>query len=156
MWKQPEPGGKSFGPADTKALEAYLGRILSAGVWTRAEAVRKLVARGASRRDAEDLVKRFSERGCFDDRSYALLFVDTHSEWGMIRLRDELRRRGVPQDCIDEAVLGVDEESRAEALALGWRRLGMEAGGILSRLLRRGFSPRVSRKVSERACEPED
>lgn len=156
MWKRRDGGllekKKAGGAAD---LERYLLNLLSRGILPAARVREKLAARGASPEEADGLILRFEEAGFIDDRAYALLFADSRPDWGPLRLRDELRRRGVPPSFIREVLEDIDEEARAAALAEELASRGLEAEKIVGRLLRRGFSFAVCRKVTERACEGE-
>jgi regulatory protein len=155
LWKRRDgnlPEGKKTGGAD---LEGYLLNLLSRGVLPTAKVREKLAAGGASPEEIDDLVLRFSEAGYLDDAAYAVLFADSHQDWGPLRLRDELRRRGVDSSYIRDALSDIDEEARANALAEELASRGLEPEKIVGRLLRRGFSFSVCRKVTERACEGE-
>ena len=130
MWKRRDeklPEGEKKGGAD---LERYLLNLLSRGILPTARVREKLAARGASPEETDELVLRFSEAGYLDDGAYALLFVDSHRDWGPLRLRDELRRRGMASSFIREALSDVDEEARAAlpCVELG-RDLGRRPGG---------------------------
>ena len=111
MSKQPErkkiPGAKN--------PEAYLHSLLSNGVWTKAVVLRKLQGRGIPEEEAEKLIDKYEEAGFFDDGAYALLFVESHPEWGVYRLRDdyggEALRRSIYRPW------GKDEDENAAALA---------------------------------------
>jgi regulatory protein len=151
LWKRPD--GKASGGSPDH--ERYLLTLLSRGVLPVARVRDKLAARGASPEETDGLVLRFSEAGYLDDRAYALLFADSHPDWGPLRLRDELRARGVESSFIREALDTIEEEVRADALAKEWAGCGMEKKKIVGRLLRRGFSFSICRKVAERACEGE-
>jgi len=135
--------------------ERYLYSLLSYGVWTKAQAFGKLRGRGVSEEEAEMLLSKFEEAGFFDDGAYALLFVESHPEWGERRLRDELRRRGVASEYIQRALEETNEEENALSLAVEWLRIGMDSEKIKGRLLRRGFSGGACRNALERACEGE-
>lgn len=145
MWKQREPG--------TSSHEEYALRLLARGPLPVAALRLKLAARGASEEEGDELIGRLQEGGYLDDRAYALLFVDSKEEWGRLRLRDELRRRGVAGDFIREALEEVDEETRAAALVADWLPMGADEKKIMGRLLRRGFSFSTCKKVIERACD---
>ena len=151
MSKQPEKTSSSGG----KSPEVYLNTLLSRGVWTKTVAIRKLIDRDVPEAEAESLVEKYEELGYFDDGAYAFLFVESHPEWGMYRLRDELRRRGVAQKHILHALDEVDEDERALLLAADWISGGMERRRVEERLLRRGFSHQACRNALERACEGE-
>ena len=147
MSRRPDKGRGTSKPSP----EAYMQLLLSRGAWTKALAVRKLLDRGVPEETARRLVEKYEQAGFFDDAAYALLFVDTHPEWGPRRLRYELVRRGVDDDDIMTALEEVDEEERARSLARDWLSSGLEASRVEQRLLRRGFSPSASR----RAVRPE-
>ncbi len=151
MWKQPD----SQPSKDTAKAEKYLRTLLSRGLWPKSIALKKLLGRGISGEAAEELVEQYDEAGFFDDEAYALLFLESRREWGIFRLRGELRRRGIGEDIVRRVLEDIDEEERAEALVREWIRQGTERRKMEERLLRRGFSARVSRKVVERACEGE-
>lgn len=157
MWKRLDPRPFDFGSDDGESApyERYLFSLLSRGNRTKAQAAEKLKMKGASPEVIEKLIARFEDGGYLDDRAYALLFVDTHPEWGPLRLWDDLRRRGVEDPFIREALEETNEEERATALAEEWGAMGVKERKILERLLRRGFSFSVSRKVAERTCEGE-
>lgn len=147
MWKRREPGASSY--------EGYALRLLAFSPLPAAKLREKLLARGASDDETEELIARLEDGGYVDDKAYALLFADSKEGWGRLRLRDELRRRGVAEVFIREALEEVDEETRAAALVKEWFSAGMEEKKIMGRLLRRGFSFSVCKKVFERACDEE-
>ena len=151
MSKQPERKKVS----GERSPEAYLQSLLSRGVWTKAVVLRKLQGRGIPEEEAELLIGKYEDAGFFDDGAYALLFVESHPEWGLYRLRDELRRRGVPKEHILRALEETDEEENATALAGEWIRMGIDRRKIGERLLRRGFSRNACTNALERACEGE-
>lgn len=151
MSKQPEREKKH----GAKNTEAYLHSLLSSGVWTKAVVLRKLQGRGIPEKEAQMLIEKYEEAGFFDDGAYALLFVESHPEWGIYRLRDELRRRGVAQEHILKALEEKNEDENAAALVVEWIRMGIDRRKIGERLLRRGFSRNACRNALERACEGE-
>ncbi|MDD2452337.1 MAG: RecX family transcriptional regulator [Synergistaceae bacterium] len=154
MWKQRNTALP--GPEDEEAVYGrYLSSLLARGVLTKAGAIMKMERKGASRELAERIAEKFEEAGMIDDRAYALLFAETHPEWGRRRLQDELRRKGVEGRFIRKSLEDLDEEARAAALAEEWAGFGVEERKITERLLRRGFPFSVSRKAAERACEGE-
>lgn len=152
MWKPPDPLLTPSDPPED-SLEKYLLSLLTRGTWTEKQIKEKLKIRGADEDRAEDLVRMYRNAGYLDDRSYALLFAETHPDWGCRRLRDELRRRGVRESFLSAALEEVDEEERAAALAEEWREGGMEGRKIEGRLLRRGFPPSLCRKIARGTCD---
>ncbi|MDI9370821.1 MAG: RecX family transcriptional regulator [Synergistaceae bacterium] len=135
-----------------RSPEDYLVSLLDHSPQTRGVALEKLLRRGVPRDEAEELLDRFEQAGWIDDAAYAVLFVDSHEEWGLRRLRDELAARGVARDLVERALEEVDEEDRAAALVEEWSSLGMERSKMEGRLLRRGFSPSVCRNSLDGAC----
>jgi regulatory protein len=92
---------------------------------------------------AAKLLDRFEEIGLIDDRTYAVLYVDSKKTYGVRRLRDELLVRGVSRDIISEVLdeSDIDETERALAQVRQWENLpGMTPEKAEGRLLRRGFS----------------
>ena len=155
MWKPHDLFSSFPEQPGEDALEGYLLSLLSRGVWTQKQVLEKLTSRKADKETAERLVRKYTDAGYLDDRSYALMFAETHEDWGCRRLRDELRRRGVRDSLIAPALEKVDEEARAHVLASEWQRQGLEERKIEGRLLRRGFSPSLCRKVARGTCDGE-
>lgn len=136
-------------------LEQYLLRLLSSGYYTRKQLLDKLIRKGAKKAEAEEILQEYSTYGYVDDLIYAKLYIDSHEQWGILRLRSELRARGVSDTVIDEALEEVepDELFRAERLARSWLDSDISYEKILSRLARRGFTFRICREALNRACE---
>ncbi len=127
--------------ADAK-WEAVLLRLVAAPR-PRKTLEGKLRERGCPEETAEELLNRFEELGLIDDRAYALLYIDSKRDFGLRRLRDELRARGVSRDDIDDALdeACVDENERALRAARQWSgQNGMTPQKLDGRLRRRGFS----------------
>ena len=129
--------------------ESVLVRLVSTPR-TRKELARKLHERRCPEEKAAELLDRFEEIGMIDDRAYALLYVDSKRDFGLRRLRDELRARGVSHADIDDALAesGIDEAERALRLARQWgNQRGMTPQKLDARLRRRGFSPAAVREA---------
>jgi len=90
---------------------------------------------------AEQVLGRFAEVGLIDDAVFAQLWVSSrHRGKGLARraLTQELRRKGVADDAVAEAVDGLDPELElATARALVDRRLRTTAGLPLQARVRR-------------------
>ncbi|HCL79352.1 MAG TPA: hypothetical protein DIC53_05215 [Synergistaceae bacterium] len=147
MWRRPDAPDRPAAGDRAERFDRYLQVLFARGVWTRAQIVRKLTAKGASGDEAEALAGRWQQGGFIDDAAYALLFVDGHPGWGVRRLRDELRRRGVSEAVIGEALEELDEERAALSTAREWLESGVERRKVEDRLLRRGFSPSAVRRA---------
>jgi len=111
----PEPDPESV--ARTIAL-----RMLERQPRTRAELARGMARRGVPEDAATAVLDRFTEVGLIDDQSFARAWVDSRHAGralGRRALSAELRRRGVDDEVVKEAVDTVtpeDEETAARAL----------------------------------------
>jgi regulatory protein len=126
---------------------------------TRAELARALHRRGVPEATAAAVLDRFAEVGLIDDRAFAAVWVDTrHHGRGLGRraLTAELRRRGLDQETVAEAVAGLAPEvEAASARALVARelpRLARLARPVKTRrlvglLARRGYPPGLTHEV---------
>lgn len=85
------------------------------------------------------------DAGLIDDSAYARLFADGHTSWGNAKISHELSVRGVSREDIRLALDDiVDESERAQELAEGWRKSGIEDKKITARLISRGFTSRAA------------
>ncbi|MCL2351794.1 MAG: recombination regulator RecX [Firmicutes bacterium] len=116
------------------------------------------------------VVKFLKSYGYIDDRAYARDFLEYGRggrHFGLARIRFELRRRGVADGVIDEAVSGLkadgDGETEAALAALESRLRGAEfpqgrkeRNRLRGYLARKGFSGETIREVFERmGAEPD-
>lgn len=133
--------------------EAYLLRLLERGAYTRCQLEERLRRRGAAAGEAAALLDRLEGLGYVDDGLYARLYVESHPERGSLRLKAELRRRGVSERLIREALEERDEAAEASSaleLAREWLDRGIEGRLVVGRLLRRGFSRSLVGSIMER------
>jgi regulatory protein len=142
--------------ASERAYERVI-RLLAGRSHSRAELLRKLRQRGIGKRAAEQAVERATREGYVDDGRFALEFA-RHSRslkgWAPARVRQELAKRGVDRDLVDEALAEVYAEVDLLELAthLAQARAARLSGDTESRrrrlvgyLERRGFSTSVCR-----------
>lgn len=152
---EPTPGSPAdLQPdADPAAIaRAIVLRRLTAAPRSRAELASDLAKRGVPDDVATDVLDRFEELRLIDDVEFARMWVESrHRSKGIARpvLRQELRRKGVPDEAIEAALAQVtDDDERARARALVDRRLvalarhdpQTQARRLTSLLVRRGFS----------------
>ncbi len=132
----------------------YALRLTSRAEYTCFQVKRKLLARGASMAQSNEICSELIISGLVDDVRYCGLFASTHPELGFSRLKMELLKRGVERSVVDSAIsLDEDEEiSRAILLAREWADF-TEPRKIAGRLSRRGFSARVIASAIRRACD---
>ncbi|PZA08386.1 MULTISPECIES: regulatory protein RecX [unclassified Meiothermus] len=119
-------------------------RLLAAKDYTEAGLRRKLARRG-SPEEVEAAVRRVKELGYLDDRRYAESYLRLNQgRWGMNKLRQALRSRGVSVEVIRGVLADLESEADpvAEALRLLERypsRYKGEKAKAIRFLLNRGF-----------------
>jgi regulatory protein len=132
----------AVGAADPEsAARAVCLRLLDTAPRTRAELDEHLRRRGVPSEPAAQVLDRLADVGLIDDVAYAQAWVSTRQAGrglGRRRLVDELRRKGVARETIDEAIEQVDTATeRATARALVARRLPQLSGLSREKQLRR-------------------
>ena len=140
---------------------AYLLRSTTRRPQTRAELVGKLQARGVDDDVAASALDRAAELGAVDDAAFARAWVEDRGRnrgYGRARLREELRRRRVPDALAEEALTSLDErDDLTAATALARRRVAsipatvdpaVVARRLEGFLLRRGYVPALARRVA--------
>lgn len=160
-----EPGGHpedALGDPEA-AAKAICLRLLTGQARPRAGLATALRQRGIPDEVANRVLDRFTDLGLIDDRAYAEMFVTAkHRDraLGTTALRNELRRKGVDDALVDEAVRAVDPDAERErAAALIDRRIDAAmVNGIptarrrlVGLLARRGYSAEVASSVVEQA-----
>ena len=68
---------------------------------------------------ADKIIKRLQDERYIDEQRYAHAFVRDkfrYNHWGWIRIEQELKRRGIAQEYIDEAKEDISEDANLEAL----------------------------------------
>lgn len=134
---------------------------------TRAELAATLAKKGIEPDVAEQVLGRFTEVGMIDDAAFAALWVTSrHRGRGLAgpALRQELRRKGVDEPLIAEAVEQLDpEQERATARALVERKLRATRGlptdarvrRLAGMLARKGYPAGVAFRVVREALAEE-
>jgi regulatory protein len=126
-------------------------RLLARRDHSRLELQRKLVQRGVDGDTAEDVVAHLEEQGLVSDERFAEVFVRQRVErlQGPMRIRQELRARGVADEDIRRALEPFDESWHERARRWVARRHDPEGAETLDRKARarlyrggqqRGFS----------------
>lgn len=128
---------------------------------TEAELRQALARRDTPADVAEEVIARFKDVGLIDDQSFARDLTTTRlvvQRRGAIRIRQELRSKGVPDEIAQEAVAGIDagdELEAAKAFAIKKMRSYQRLEPLLAKrrlygaLARRGFSADVVRQATE-------
>ena len=121
--------------------------IVSARPLSRQELTKRLTGKGSAGEDAEAAADWLEDIGALDDLGYAKALVRHYSGRGCgeAKLRDELRRRGVPRELWDEALESAPDPAETIEKVLASRLRGRvpderERKKLSDLLLRRGFS----------------
>lgn len=160
-----EPDGPDADPdADPEQVARMIAlRRLESAPRTRAELGAHLAARGVADEVAIIVLDRFADVGLIDDAAFARAWVATrHAGRGLGRstLRQELRRKGVDDDLIEDALAQIDDDDeRARASALAQQRAARLRGvptdvalrRLVGALTRRGYAPGLSLDVAREA-----
>lgn len=115
------------GPLKPERAWDYLLFLLSRRMYTTAELVEKLGRRGIEEPDAQRLIARLAELQLVDDATYTTMYIGSRSaSRGRLGLRQELRRKGVAPELVDEGLAELTPEAQlSSATALleknAWR-----------------------------------
>ena len=142
-------------------------RRLNAMARTRKDLYDDLLAREIPESVANDVLDRFTELGLIDDAQYAQMFVASRQRSrGTAKsvLRQELRRKGVPDEEIVEALAEIspeDEYERARLLvqrkmpSLARYDSATQQRRLMNLLMRRGYSGAVAANLVREAVQAE-
>lgn len=134
---------------------------------TRGQLHEALTKRGIPDDVADAVLSRFADVGLIDDAAFAKAWVESrHYSRGLAgrALKAELRRRGVGDDDIAEAVAALDPDAEAEtARRLVERKLASTRGQpaqtrarrLAGMLARKGYPPGLAFRVIREALEAE-
>ena len=134
---------KSYKRSSLRAKGAQLasGRMLS-----KKELREKLVRKGAGEEEAQDIALWLEELGAVDERAYAGILVRHYAaaHYGKKRIVQELQRRGIPRELMEEALAQLPEPREAIEGYLAAKYNGRsldfdERRKLGNTLLRRGF-----------------
>lgn len=122
-------------------------RLLEKRDYSKAELAAKLVEKGEDASDAEAVSERMAELGFVNDENYAGMVVRHYAAkgYGRARIREELRRRRVPRELWDAALLELPEQTDTVERLLAAKLRGRAPEGddlrrACAALIRRGFS----------------
>jgi regulatory protein len=123
-----------------------------------AETTRKLEILGIETSIADKILERAKQERLLDDTQFSQLWVENRIAFhprGKKLLGYELRKKGIEDELIQSAILGIDEEKMASQAAekylkhlekLDWKQFQIKLGGYLQR---RGFTYSVIREISQ-------
>ena len=134
----------------TKRAKLRALHLLEQGDRTKKDLEEKLLKNGYPPEAAEAALAYVESFHYIDDKRYALSYIQNQSgRKGRARIQMELRRKGVPQEYIDQAFQEMEEETDTEAVIrelVQKKRRGQgpmdekEKQRLYGFLLRRGFS----------------
>jgi len=145
---------RSTEPSSPERAYLYALRILTARDYTVARLQEKLRGRGFDESHIESVLVRLVSEGWVDDHRFAVRFAESALASGRYygpRLRQEMRRRGIPPELVSE-VLGrvlMESDEAGEVRAIVERRFSgfsfssasdSEKRRTIGFLQRRGFS----------------
>jgi regulatory protein len=142
-------------------------RLLTLAPRTRAQLADALRSRGVPDAAADEVLGRFTDAGLIDDTAFARAWVESrHHSRGLAGrvLSLELKRRGVDEEEIREAVAGLGPDAEvATARRLVRQKLASTAGlppeararRLAGMLARKGYPPGLAFRVIREAMEAE-
>lgn len=148
-------GGAS--EARTKGAEMIGRQMLS-----KKELTGRLVKKGAEEKDARDAADWLEDLGAVNDAAYAAALARRCAAggYGRLRLREELRRRGVPEALWDQAFALLPPVEEAVAVFVAKKYRGGSDPKAMKRLseslMRRGFTWQEIRPVLRRLTDEID
>ena len=161
-------GGGGAAGSETEAYQAarqVVLRQLAVGPRTRKQLSDKLAQRGCADDIATRVLGRMTEVGLVDDRSFAEMMVRSRRETKGLAapaLRHELRRKGVSEQIVEDALRDVDpDRERAQAQELVDKRLHTMQGldrqvqtrRLAGFLARKGYGAGVAYEVIRDALD---
>lgn len=132
---------------------------------SRQEILDKLTQVGYSQQAAGFACDKLSQAGYLDDRRYAQdTLVRLGKRYGVIRLKNELRRKGIAEELIEELLSEQDQDGQlAAAIAQAHKSLRSAARNpdtcylkVYAALARRGFPPQVVREALQAVFSESD
>lgn len=131
---------------EAHAARKSAARSLAKRSMSKSELSKKLRERGFSEEDTERTAEWFEERGIIDDAAYAKMCVKYYKErgYGLIRIKEELRRRGIDREISDELLADFESDEDGIKSLIIKKMSGKENDEDAKRktinfLLRRGF-----------------
>lgn len=83
------------------------------------EVKEKLYSYGLYKEDVEELISRMIEENYLNEERYAIMFAGGKfraKNWGRVKIRYELRQKGVSNYCLQKALASIDDTDYEEIL----------------------------------------
>lgn len=129
---------------------------------------KKILAAGLDDAAADRIIGRLIQERFIDEERFCRFFVGDKlrfNQWGRIKIRYELKRKGIPETACEEALAGIDEEEYENILAqiLATKKKSLRAKDPRDgyyKLMRfaagRGFEPQLAGKCIKRLLGNQD
>lgn len=158
LWEELQTAAFAAGLRE-KAVSLLTGRLMSAG-----QLEEKLLARGGTPQQVEEIIRWAQTIGLLNDREYAKALARHYQTrgYGLYKIKDELYRRRVPREYWEEALAELEEPGevidRFVAAKLKDPGDRKQVKKVSDALVRRGFSwSQVSAGIQRALREwPED
>ena len=149
--------------ARTSSAKAQAANMIGSRALSKQELTRRLVRKGAEAADAQTAADWLEDIGAVDDAAYAAVLVRHYGAkgYGIARVKEELRRRGVEKDLWDKALEELPDSGETLDALIQKRCKGdlsdpKERKRTCDALLRRGFSWSEVRAAMGRYAEMEE
>lgn len=113
----------------------------------RSELFTKLLAKGAAKEQAKDILDRLEKEDFINEARFAKAYVSDKfrfDHWGRIKIRLSLRQKAVSERILEEALSTIDEVSYLQALEEFLKKKQASNSAALARAaISRGFEPRL-------------
>ncbi len=133
--------------ARTSSTRVQAANIIGSRALSKQELTRRLVKKGSQEADAQAAADWLEDIGAVDDAAYAASLARHYGSrgYGPARVREELRRRGVPRELWDQALEELPASGESLDTLIQRRCRGdlsdpREVKRLTDFLLRRGFS----------------
>ena len=149
--------------ARASSAKAQAANIIGSRARSKHDLEKRLMKKGADEADAKAAADWLEDIGAVDDASYAAALARHYGErgYGPARVREELRRRGVPRELWDAALEELPDSGEVLDALIQKRCKGdlsdpKERKRTCDALLRRGFSWGEVRSAMGRYAEMEE
>ncbi|MBE6916017.1 MAG: regulatory protein RecX [Ruminococcaceae bacterium] len=137
------------------AARVKAAQICGKKLYSKRELMKKLADRGITEDDAYDAVAWMEEIGAVNDTAYAGMLVRHYRAkgFGDLRIREELKKRGIPKDLTQSVLEEYQEDTREPIRAFLLKKLrgktpdDAEKRKLIAALMRRGFAYEEIRAV---------
>ncbi len=131
------------------------------------EVKEKLYSFGLNKYDVEILLSRLVEEDYLNEERFAVLFAGSKfrtKQWGRIKIKHELKQKGIGDYIIRRAMKEIDEEDYLKSLdklaSQKWSSLKSEQymsrqAKTLSFLMQKGYEPDLANKAIQQIRKPE-